>query len=85
MGDTVNVASRLGHAAPVGAVLVSHDTYRHVRGVFDVEGSRTAADTGKVGNGADLCRAPRQAGGVSDFRAEALTTWRLRPSGELPS
>ena len=37
MGDTVNVASRLEHAAPVGGVLVSHDTYRHVRGVFDVE------------------------------------------------
>ena len=36
MGDTVNVASRLEHAAPVGSVLVSHDTYRHVRGVFDV-------------------------------------------------
>jgi len=36
MGDTVNVASRLEHAAPVGGILVSHDTYRHVRGVFDV-------------------------------------------------
>ena len=37
MGDTVNLASRLEHAAPVGAILVSHDTYRHVRGVFDVQ------------------------------------------------
>ena len=37
MGDAVNLASRLEHAAPVGGVLVSHDTYRHVRGVFDVE------------------------------------------------
>jgi class 3 adenylate cyclase len=36
MGDTVNMASRLEHAAPVGSVLVSHDTYRHVRGVFEV-------------------------------------------------
>lgn len=36
MGDTVNVASRLEHAAPVGGILISHDTYRHVRGVFDV-------------------------------------------------
>jgi class 3 adenylate cyclase len=36
MGDAVNLASRLEHAAPVGGVLVSHDTYRHIRGVFDV-------------------------------------------------
>jgi class 3 adenylate cyclase/tetratricopeptide (TPR) repeat protein len=36
MGDTVNIASRLENAAPVGGVLVSHDTYRHIRGVFDV-------------------------------------------------
>lgn len=37
MGDAVNVASRLEHAAPVGGILISHDTYRHVRGVFDVQ------------------------------------------------
>jgi class 3 adenylate cyclase/tetratricopeptide (TPR) repeat protein len=36
MGDTVNLASRLEHAAPVGGILISHDTYRHVRGVFTV-------------------------------------------------
>ncbi|MCP4536061.1 MAG: AAA family ATPase [Chloroflexi bacterium] len=36
MGDTVNLAFRLQYAAPVGGVIVSHDTYRHVRGVFDV-------------------------------------------------
>ena len=36
MGDTVNVASRLEHAAPAGGVLITHDTYRHIRGVFDV-------------------------------------------------
>jgi predicted ATPase/class 3 adenylate cyclase len=35
-GATVNVAQRLEEAAPVGGVLISHDTYRHVRGVFDV-------------------------------------------------
>ena len=37
IGDTVNVASRLEHVAPVGSILISHDTYRHVRGVFDAE------------------------------------------------
>ena len=37
MGDTVNLASRLQDAAPLGGVLISHDTYRHVIGVFDVQ------------------------------------------------
>ncbi|MBU0495171.1 MAG: AAA family ATPase [Chloroflexi bacterium] len=37
MGDTVNLAARLEQAAPVGGVLIAHDTYRHVRGVFDVQ------------------------------------------------
>lgn len=36
LGDAVNVASRLEQAAPTGEVLISHDTYRHVRGVFTV-------------------------------------------------
>jgi tetratricopeptide (TPR) repeat protein len=36
MGDTVNVASRLQHAAKTDQVIISIDTYRHVRGVFDV-------------------------------------------------
>ena len=36
IGDAVNLASRLEGAAPTGGVLISHDTYRHVRGVFDV-------------------------------------------------
>ncbi|MBV9958466.1 MAG: protein kinase, partial [Acidobacteria bacterium] len=35
-GAAVNVASRLEQAAPLGSILISHDTYRHVRGVFDV-------------------------------------------------
>ena len=36
IGDAVNLASRLEHAAPVGGVLISHDSYQHVRGIFDV-------------------------------------------------
>ena len=36
IGDAVNLASRLKGAAPTGGVLISHDTYRHVRGVFAV-------------------------------------------------
>ncbi|MGD2157410.1 MAG: tetratricopeptide repeat protein, partial [Anaerolineales bacterium] len=37
MGGTVNLGARLESAAPPGGVLISHETYRHVRGVFDVE------------------------------------------------
>ena len=36
MGDTVNTASRLGHAAPPGEILISHATYHQVRGIFQV-------------------------------------------------
>ena len=36
-GPAVHLAARLQDAAPPGGVLVSHDTYRHIRGVFDVE------------------------------------------------
>jgi len=35
-GDAVNLAARLQSAAPPGGILISHDTYRYVRGVFDV-------------------------------------------------
>jgi ABC-type oligopeptide transport system substrate-binding subunit len=37
IGDAVNLASRMKEAAPSGGVLISHDTYRHVRGIFDVQ------------------------------------------------
>ncbi len=37
VGDTVNLASRLQTHAPADGILISRDTYRHVRGVFDVE------------------------------------------------
>ncbi|GAB4119144.1 MAG: hypothetical protein OHK0050_26810 [Roseiflexaceae bacterium] len=36
MGDSVNLASRIEHAAPSGGILISHNTFRHVRGVFEV-------------------------------------------------
>jgi class 3 adenylate cyclase/tetratricopeptide (TPR) repeat protein len=37
MGSTVNLAKRIESAAPPGGLLVTHNTYRHVRGIFDVE------------------------------------------------
>jgi class 3 adenylate cyclase/tetratricopeptide (TPR) repeat protein len=36
VGDAINLAARMEQSAPVGGVLITHDTYRHVRGVFDV-------------------------------------------------
>ncbi|HYH87376.1 MAG TPA: protein kinase, partial [Pyrinomonadaceae bacterium] len=44
-GDPVRLASRLQQSAPAGGVLISHDTYRHVRGVFSVHPPETL-DTG---------------------------------------
>jgi class 3 adenylate cyclase len=36
-GMAVNIAARMEQTAPAGALRISHDTYRHVRGVFEVE------------------------------------------------
>jgi class 3 adenylate cyclase/tetratricopeptide (TPR) repeat protein len=36
MGSTVNLAKRVESAAPPGGLLISHSTYRHVRGIFTV-------------------------------------------------
>jgi len=36
-GIAVHIAARMEQSAPSGALRISHDTYRHVRGVFDVE------------------------------------------------
>jgi class 3 adenylate cyclase/tetratricopeptide (TPR) repeat protein len=46
-GDAVNLAARVKGAAPVGEVLISHDTYRHVRGVFDVQAQEPMLLKGK--------------------------------------
>jgi class 3 adenylate cyclase/tetratricopeptide (TPR) repeat protein len=48
MGDAVNVASRLEQASPKDGVLISHDTYRHVRGVFDVQRREALTVKGKA-------------------------------------
>src|SRR5258708_15155974 len=36
-GDSLVVARRLLGGAPAGSVVISHDTYRHVYGLFDVQ------------------------------------------------
>ncbi len=47
IGNTVNVANRLQQAAPPGGILISHDTYQHVRGVFDVAALQPITVKGK--------------------------------------
>jgi len=48
MGDTVNTASRLVHSANGGDVLISHNTYQLVRGVFDVQNQTPLMVKGKT-------------------------------------
>jgi AMP nucleosidase len=36
MGDAINVAARMEQHAPAGGVLITHGTFRHVQGAFDV-------------------------------------------------
>jgi predicted ATPase/class 3 adenylate cyclase len=36
LGDAVNLAARLQQIAPPNGLLISHETFRHVRGLFDV-------------------------------------------------
>jgi predicted ATPase/class 3 adenylate cyclase len=48
MGDTVNTASRLVNSADGGDILISHDTYQLVRGVFDVQKQTPITVKGKA-------------------------------------
>ncbi|MGB7097117.1 MAG: adenylate/guanylate cyclase domain-containing protein, partial [Anaerolineales bacterium] len=36
MGSTVNLAKRIEDQAPPNGLLISHDTYRHIRGIFNI-------------------------------------------------
>jgi predicted ATPase/class 3 adenylate cyclase len=36
LGDAVNLAARLQQIAPPDGLLISHETYRHIQGLFDV-------------------------------------------------
>ncbi|HSH04973.1 MAG TPA: adenylate/guanylate cyclase domain-containing protein [Anaerolineae bacterium] len=37
IGDTVNVASRLEHAAPANSILLTHNSYRHIASQFEIQ------------------------------------------------
>lgn len=47
IGDAMNLAARLQSSAPPGGVLISHDTYRYVRGIFDLTPQPPLAVKGK--------------------------------------
>jgi class 3 adenylate cyclase/tetratricopeptide (TPR) repeat protein len=47
-GDVMNLAARLQAAAPPGGILISRETYRYVRGVFDVTPQPPLAVKGKA-------------------------------------
>jgi ABC-type oligopeptide transport system substrate-binding subunit/class 3 adenylate cyclase len=47
MGDAINLAARVEQNAPPGSILITHDTYRHVRGVFDVQAQEPLQVKGK--------------------------------------
>ena len=48
LGDTVNLAARLSQAVEPGGLLISNDTYRLVRGVFDVSSQPLLMVKGKT-------------------------------------
>lgn len=47
LGDTVNIAKRLERIAPIGRILISHETQRHVRGIFNMQSQAPAHIKGK--------------------------------------
>ncbi|MGC1376971.1 MAG: adenylate/guanylate cyclase domain-containing protein [Anaerolineales bacterium] len=47
VGDTINLGARLEQACPPGGILISHDTYQHVRGVFGLEPQAPLELTGR--------------------------------------
>ncbi len=48
IGDTVNLAARLEQAAPAGGILISRETFRQVRGLFDVTPLKPLSIKGKT-------------------------------------
>ena len=61
-GISVNIAARMEQTAPAGTLRISHETYRHVRGVFDVEAQAPIEIKGITGPVRSyLVRAPSRA------------------------
>ncbi|MCG2784922.1 MAG: AAA family ATPase [Anaerolineae bacterium] len=47
IGDAINTAARMEQNAPVGGILISQDTYQHVRGLFETEAQPPLTVKGK--------------------------------------
>jgi serine/threonine protein kinase/tetratricopeptide (TPR) repeat protein len=84
-GDPVRLASRLQQEAPVGGVLVAHDTYRHVRGVFDVLPPGTIQTGGRAEpvQFYNIQRAKRRAFRVQTRGVEGVETKMIGRKSEL--
>ena len=48
IGDAINLAARMEQNAPVGGILIAHDTYVQVRGLFEVQALEPIAVKGKA-------------------------------------
>jgi len=74
MGDTVNTASRLENAAPVDGVLISHDTYQLIRGLFECEEQKKLSVKGKIEplRTYRVCHARVHASGISSRGIEGV-------------
>ncbi|MBV9924721.1 MAG: protein kinase [Acidobacteria bacterium] len=84
-GDPVRLASRLQQEAPVGGVLISHETYRHVRGVFDVATPATLQTGGRPKPVLfyNVLRAKRRAFRVETRGVEGVETKMIGRKAEL--
>lgn len=81
-GAAVNFAKRLGQTADAGAVIISHDTYRHVRGIFDVRAVGTP-DAGRGAHSYTVLRAKPRAFRVGTRGVEGVETRMIGRDVEL--
>ena len=84
-GLTVNIAARLEQTAPAGGLRISHDTWRHVRGVFDVEPQAPIDVKGVDAPSASVLvlRARRRAFRVAARGIEGVATRMVERDAEL--
>jgi predicted ATPase/class 3 adenylate cyclase/predicted Ser/Thr protein kinase len=84
-GEAVRLAQRLQQQSETGGVLISHDTYRHVRGVFDAPAPESLAFEGR-GEPVEVyrvLRAKARAFRVRTRGVEGVETRMVGRQGEL--
>jgi class 3 adenylate cyclase/tetratricopeptide (TPR) repeat protein len=77
LGDAVNLASRLRNAAVANEILISQDTYRHIRGIFDLQTLEPLPLRGKA--------EPVQVFRLRSARTRALRLTSSAQTGEITS